>query len=370
MKYLEAEGLEYEVVLGNEQMPNIVATIEGPLPGPHLVLNGHLDTFPVGPESQWNFAPFGGELHDGRIYGRGVADMKAGLASLIVAFATSATRGIGRGRLTLGVVSDEEVFGPHGSRHLLSTRKSDVLGDALLSAEPSSPWLIRCGEKGFVWFRASIAGKGGHGSMALGDRNAIHLLLRFLTDLSNHRWQVTVPASIVKVIERARIGLDRAWGEGATDLLTDVSVNVGLIEGGSKLNVAAGEASAEVDLRLPPGATVTGIKHEITEVFAPYAPYGDIIWLNQNEPTFTDPDTSPLFAALQRATADVIGAPAEICVGPPGTDSRLWRDLQVPAAVYGPRPQNVGAPDEHVLVDDLSRVNLVHAQTIQRFLDG
>ena len=75
-RFLERHGAEYRVIAPNEVMPNIVATFEAGKPGRHLALNGHIDCFPVGDGAGWTHDPWGAELVDGRIYGRGACDMK------------------------------------------------------------------------------------------------------------------------------------------------------------------------------------------------------------------------------------------------------------------------------------------------------
>ena len=82
-------GIEHRRVVGKEPAVNLVARVRGAGPGRRLVLNGHLDTFPIG-DARWEHDPLGGDLVDGRIYGRGACDMKAGVAALVLAFVTLA----------------------------------------------------------------------------------------------------------------------------------------------------------------------------------------------------------------------------------------------------------------------------------------
>jgi succinyl-diaminopimelate desuccinylase len=116
---LDDNKLDYRMISPQEQMPNIVATFDGDDAGRHLALNGHMDVFPVESESAWSQSPWGGELIDGKIYGRGSADMKCGsTASLFTFIYLSRIRHRLKGRLTLSLVSDEETFGPWGARYL------------------------------------------------------------------------------------------------------------------------------------------------------------------------------------------------------------------------------------------------------------
>jgi len=84
-KFLAREGLDYRTVAPMQEFPNLIASFEGPRPGRHLVLNGHIDVFPVD-ETGWTQDPWGGALVDGKIYGRGACDMKAGTSASIFTY--------------------------------------------------------------------------------------------------------------------------------------------------------------------------------------------------------------------------------------------------------------------------------------------
>ena len=129
---------------------NLVAVIPGAGPGRRLIFNGHLDTFPVG-EGQWTVPPLGGILKDGRIYGRGVSDMKAGLAATITAVRILARlRDRWRGELVVTLAGDEENMGSLGTRWLLE-HVPEAKGDGMLCGDVGSPMVVRFGEKGLCW---------------------------------------------------------------------------------------------------------------------------------------------------------------------------------------------------------------------------
>ena len=113
---LQGAGLRFDLVGPCEGKPNYVATIAGAAPSRHLVLNGHIDTFPIGERGRWTRDPLGGELADGRVHGRGSVDMKCGTTASVFAFGYLARlRDRLPGRLTLTLVSDEETGGRCGS---------------------------------------------------------------------------------------------------------------------------------------------------------------------------------------------------------------------------------------------------------------
>jgi succinyl-diaminopimelate desuccinylase len=118
-KFLTEHSLQFRTIAPMPEFPNLVATFEGGQPGRHLVLNGHIDVFPVD-EVGWTQDPWGGSLVDGQIFGRGACDMKAGTtASIFTYFYLHRIRNKLKGKLTLTCVSDEETFGPWGARYLI-----------------------------------------------------------------------------------------------------------------------------------------------------------------------------------------------------------------------------------------------------------
>ena len=117
MDFLRNEELEFRIIAPEATMPNLIAAFDGARAGKHLVLNGHIDVFPVGDGTGWAEDPWGGEIVDGKIYGRGACDMKAGTtASIFTYVLLHRLRDRLKGRLTLTAVSDEETFGPWGAR--------------------------------------------------------------------------------------------------------------------------------------------------------------------------------------------------------------------------------------------------------------
>src|SRR5579885_3059615 len=120
-------------VVAKEPAVNLIANLSGARPGRRLVINGHLDTFPAGDRSRWTVDPFGGIVRDGRLYGRGAADMKAGLAAAVTtALLLARHRDAIAGELVLTLVGDEETGGRWGTQHLLA-HEPDALGDAMIS---------------------------------------------------------------------------------------------------------------------------------------------------------------------------------------------------------------------------------------------
>jgi succinyl-diaminopimelate desuccinylase len=135
---------------------NLVAMIDSGRPGKRLVFNDHLDTFPLGEDLGWTVSPLGGTLRDGKLYGRGVSDMKGGIAtSLVAARVLARHRNAWSGEIVVTLAGDEENMGSLGSRWLLENI-SHAKGDAMISGDVGSPLVVRFGEKGFVLDRDRV----------------------------------------------------------------------------------------------------------------------------------------------------------------------------------------------------------------------
>lgn len=366
---LEAHGLPVEVVTDQTYTPNLISSVKGAKPGRHLVLIGHMDTYPVGDLEKWVKPPFGGNVQDGRLYGVGAGDMKGGLTALIFAYVTLAKRGGFNGSLSLLAVSDEMNFSPHGARMLVE-RRPDLLGDAVLDSEPTSPDFILFGEKGMVWIEIVCRGQSAHGSYAPKANNAIEEMMSVLNELKPLRdWQVALPPDVDQALKAGggTRGMDPAALTYANDeLLSLVTVNFGLIEGGRKINMVADECRAEVDIRLPPGLTCHPVIDMLDKVFAgrEFARYRVI---QMTEPTWSDPN-GELFRLMRANVSEVCGVQPRFEIGVPASDTRLFRLRGIPAAMIGPRVQNEGAPNESIPVEDLITCTKVFTLTASDYL--
>lgn len=362
--YLEERGLDYETVAPQAHLPNLVASFTGAEPGKHLVLNGHLDIFPAGDPRMWSGDPFSGAIRDGKLFGRGVSDMKAGTAASILTYIyLSEIRDQLRGTLTLTAVSDEETGGTWGSKYLIDHRP-DVRGDCLLNAEPSTPGMVRFGEKGPLWSIVRVNTHGGHGAYTHQSANAIIEAADIISELKElTRLPVSIPPDVVAKIEAARAAFDAHLGTGATDVVTGVTLNIGMIDGGVKMNVIAAECRVEVDLRCPVGLTSAELLAAFEDVLSRH-PSASYELVQQTEPTWSDPNHEMVTLLQQNAEA-VRGIRPNPGISIGATDCRLWREQGIPAYVYGPTPYNMGAPDEFVTLDDL--LGTVHVHVLSAF---
>lgn len=366
---LQHPGIE---VQRHEPQPgcvNLVAVVRGAHAGPRVVLNGHLDTYPVGPREGWTHDPFAGERVGGRLYGRGAGDMKAGVAVLVhVMRELAQQRAQLRGELVLSLVADEETGGRWGTTWLLD-HVAEVRGDHLLNADAGHTRVVRFGEKGLMWLRLSSMGRAGHGAHThLGD-NAIESLIAAVSDLLALRThEATLPHDILAAMVQARPVSEQEGGAGEFDNLRGITVNLGALHGGDVANLIPSKAHALIDLRYPPGMTRDAVLRLVSATLARHDKVRfEMVPGSDTEPNVTPPRHPLVQTALKHARR--LTAPEAVANMRVGmTDARLFRHRGMPAVVYGPRAFNMGGVDEHVLEEDVVRVFEVHLATAGELL--
>src|SRR5262249_10757096 len=146
---LVANGVPVAYRTAKPEWPNVVGTFGAGGAGPHLVLNGHIDVFPAGPAEARSRPPLSGAREGGEEPGRGVGDMNCGTAASVWTYISlTRLREELAGRLTLTCVSDEETGGTWGAKWLIDEFGDEFRGDCVLNGEPSTPGMVRFGEKG------------------------------------------------------------------------------------------------------------------------------------------------------------------------------------------------------------------------------
>jgi acetylornithine deacetylase/succinyl-diaminopimelate desuccinylase-like protein len=347
---------------------NLVARIKGAKPGRRLVLNGHLDTYPVTDISKWTVDPLSGALHQGRLYGRGSCDMKGGIAASIYAMQTMAElRDHWAGELVLTLGGDEESMGNLGVRELIR-QVPHAKGDATLIADAGSPMVTRFGEKGFLWITVEAAGSPGHGAHVHRGTNAIDRLRVAMDIVSDFRkTPVATPALVQAAIKSAKEISEQQSGKGESEVLTSVTVNIGRIEGGGSPNLIPAFASFAADIRIPVGVSASGLAKKLEDEISKLE--GVTLKIDRlTEPTYTSPD-SEIVGIVQSAATDVLGQTPALNMRVGASDARVYREAQVPTVVYGPTPYNMGGPDEYVMVDELVSIMRVQVLSALAFLN-
>ncbi|CAM2157627.1 succinyl-diaminopimelate desuccinylase [Pararobbsia alpina] len=226
------EKLGFDVVLHTfgERRFNLIARLVGTSVGAPLGFTGHLDTVPLG-AAEWTHDPFGGEIADGKLYGRGTSDMKAGIAAFIVACASSIDT-VRRGTGVHLILTGGEETGCDGA-HALAADHPELLQSlgGLIVGEPTGNRVL-LGHKGALWLRGIARGVTAHGAMPEQGINAI----RVATDALAHVWDFSV-------------------GD-AHEVMGKPTLNVGTIRGGLNINSVPDRVEFTIDMR-----TVPGIEH-------------------------------------------------------------------------------------------------------------
>jgi succinyl-diaminopimelate desuccinylase len=368
--FLDSQAVPFRLVAPEPTMPNVVGTFEGNDAGRHLVLNGHIDVFPVSenPEDEgWTIDPWGAELVDGKIYGRGAADMKCGTSASIWTYVLlHRLKDSLKGKLTLTCVSDEETFGPWGARWLME-HEPEVRGDCCLNGEPSSPYSIRYGEKGPLWLKFTIRTTGAHGAYTHATGSATRVAASMIRDLEKlEDMTFDLPHNLQKAQADAIEACDKAMGEGAGEIIPRVTLNIGTIEGGLKTNMIAGHCTFEADIRLPVGATKEQVMAEVDKITNDY-PEAVMEEVNYSAPSYCDP-YGEMVEIIQNNVEQLRGFRPTPIVSLGGTDTRLWRYENIPAYVYGPSPTGMGSFDENVPVDDFLHTIRTHVLSAYDYL--
>ena len=364
--YLDGKRITYDVVGPDPEKTNIVSTFKSQVEGKRLILNGHIDVFPVGTGEGWSQDPWGGELVNGKVYGRGACDMKAGTtASIYAYFVLHELREQLKGSVTLTAVSDEETGGRLGAGWLIEN-VPETLGDCCINGEPSSSYTIRFGEKGILWLKIKVKSPGGHGAYPHLSVNPIKVASKLITELETlNDIPVPYPENLRKAIDEGREAAEKALGEGGAEVMSRLSVNIGTIEGGLKVNVIPRECSFEVDLRLPPGLSKEDVMPRVEKIVSKY-PGASVEVMRYDGPLWSPPDSE--MASIMRGNSRLLGIDPVPIVSLGGSDLKFWRSKGIPSYYYGPMNHGMGTVDEYVEVEEFIHIVKVHLLSAYEYL--
>jgi acetylornithine deacetylase/succinyl-diaminopimelate desuccinylase-like protein len=308
-------------------------------------------------------------LEDGKLYGRGVCDMKGGIAcSVLAATLLADHRDAWSGEIVLTLAGDEENMGSLGTGYMME-HVPHALGDGNICGDVGSPKVVRFGEKGLMWVEVEATGTPAHGAHVHRGTNAVDRLrvaLDKLKDLEEVPFQA--PLVVTEAIAKAKHISEPLSGTGEAETLQRVTVNIGTIEGGTSPNLVPTHAIARADIRLPVGITTDVLAARLDEWLAPLE---GVSWraIRRFEPSFTPPDHE-LVRRTAGVAAEVLGSPPAVNMRVGGSDSRWYRKYGVPTVVLGLTPFNMGGADEYILVDELLAVAKIHTLVAYDFLSA
>ncbi len=360
--YLAGSGLDVETYEPLAGRTSLVARIEGSDPSaPTLLLMGHTDVVPANADG-WQRDPFGGELVDGDVWGRGAVDMLNLTASMAVATRRLADTGWRpKGTLVYLAVADEEALGTYGAEHLVHHEADAVKADYVITESggiplPSPTGIklpVLVGEKGSYWCTLRVRGTPGHASQPFRTDNAlvkaaevvrrldafrpatqIHDVWRRFIESMGYPEEFTAPLlspdTFVEACEMLPLGMARQF-----HACTHTTVAPTVMHGGTKTNVIPDVVDLEVDVRTLPGQTEAEVRAMLDEALGDLAGAVEVVHAHDDPSTASSAET-PLWDALQRSTARFYEGSTIVpylTVG--ATDARFFRRTGVTAYGYG-----------------------------------
>jgi acetylornithine deacetylase/succinyl-diaminopimelate desuccinylase len=355
---LEREHIGFEVLESKPGIRNVVARLEGALPRPRrtLLFNGHLDTVPPG--DGWTVDPFGAEVHDQFMYGRGTTDMKAGIASCLMALIALKRRGSPfSGTVIFTAVGDEEYHSLYGTKWLLSR---GLTADYAINCEPTN--LDIClGNRGLLMVDVVVKGRASHGGRPHLGKNAITVAMRIVEGLND-------------------LSFESARDDRFKDPVGSLSV-VGL-HGGERINVIPDRCELYIDRRLMPNETSQAAIEQIRRVIETatgVSPAADDsrdaeivmtaeVW---HEPFWID-EGSDLVRACTAVYREQFGREPVFEGKSAGTDaSHLTSMGRIPTVIFGPGDYNCShMVDERVDLTQLAPAVRYYGGLVERILGG
>jgi acetylornithine deacetylase/succinyl-diaminopimelate desuccinylase-like protein len=351
-QYLGDTGLDLERYTARPGRESLVARIEGSDPkAPTLLLMGHTDVVPANADG-WRRDPFGAELIDGELWGRGAVDMLNLTATMAVAFRALARSGFRpRGTLVYLAVADEENLGTWGAEHLLREERDAVMADYVVTeaggfqipsaAGPRLPVIV--GEKGSYWCRIAVRGTPGHASQPFRTDNALVTAAEVVRRLAEYRPPTMIHDTWRRFVEGVDFGPE--WNARLTDAETlydfcdELPIGLAreahacthttfaptIAHGGTKTNVIPDLVEIEVDIRTLPGQKAADVRKMLDDALGDLAAHLEITPFDENESTASPTDT-PMWDAMQKVSSDLVAGSSLVpflTVG--ATDARFFR---------------------------------------------
>ncbi len=316
---------------------------------PLFVFLGHTDVVPPGPLKDWTFPPFEPHLRDGKLYGRGAADMKGAIAAFVVACQQFLTKYPNpQGSLALLLTSDEEGSALNGVVkvvEILQAREEKI--DWCLVGEPSSEErlgdTIKIGRRGSLtgWLR--VFGKQGHVAYPQKASNPIHAFARPLQHLVEEVWDLGnahfPPTSFQIVNLQAGVGAD---------------------------NVIPGQLDAQFNFRFSTELTAEDIQRRVEAILAHYGLDFELDWRLSGKPFLTL--GTRLIEAVQAALEGVVGQRAALSTGGGTSDGRFIAPTGAEVVELGPVNASIHQVNEWVAVEDLAKLTEVYAAVLENLL--
>lgn len=336
------------------EAPVVLGTLRGSGKGRSLLLSGHIDTVPPGEPETWDQDPWGGQVVDDKVYGRGASDMKGGIAAMIMALRSIQEMGVSlKGTVSLLSVTEEET----GGIGVLSFVEKGYSYDGAIIPEPTN-MEICCAQEGSLWFRVVVSGKAAHAGTRYYGISAIDKAYKIIEGL--------------KALEEQRnLQLTNPLYKKYTNAFP---INVGTISGGNWPSSVPDKVQFEARLGISPSEDpsearkqVESYIHKISELDAWLSHVPPKIEWYGNQCLASQVDTEhPLVETLRHAANTYSGTIFDLSGVPWGTDGeKLIRIARIPTVIFGPGTMPVmHAANEYVAVNNLLDCTNILAATI------
>jgi len=369
--YLEGSGVDLETYEPEAGRTSLVAKIQGSDPdAPSLTLLGHTDVVPANADG-WRHDPFGGELIDDVVWGRGAIDMLDLTATMATGLRHLALSGFRpAGDLTYVAVADEEALGTHGAewlcRHAADAVNSDYVitesgGFPMGGADGTTRLPVITGEKGVYWCVLTVKGTPGHGSQPLRTDNALVKAAELVRRIDEYRPQAQLHEAWTRFVEGIGFPPDLAeplLDPDRIDAFCDELPLVGLarqahacthttmaptiMEAGTKVNVIPDRVELTVDIRSLPGWDAAEVRAMLNDVIGDLSDDVEIEF-RAEDPATTSPIDTPLWDALERVSRVFYpGARTVPFLTVGATDARFHRALGSVAYGFGLHSRAIG----------------------------
>ncbi|MDN5841935.1 MAG: succinyl-diaminopimelate desuccinylase [Alcaligenaceae bacterium] len=316
---------------------------------PLLVFAGHTDVVPAGPPEAWRSPPFEPTLRDGRLYGRGAADMKSSIAAFLIATEEFVAKHPGHsGSIALLLTSDEEGPATDGTVHVCEVlRARNETPDYCIVGEPTSATklgdTIKNGRRGSLSARLTVHGKQGHVAYPQLAHNPIHQLAPALADLCAEHW------------------------DDGNEYFPPTSFQVSNLRSGTGAgNVIPGEAVLDFNFRFATASTPEGLQQRVQAILDRHGLETTLDWTLGGQP-FLTPD-GRLSQAVSQAILEETGVQAALSTTGGTSDGRFIAAICPQVLEFGPINASIHQVDEHILVDTLEPLKNIYRRTLEQLL--
>ena len=344
-KELKQAGIVVRIDKWNHNRANIIATVKSAGRKRSLMFACHLDVVPPG-QAKWKYSPFAAVEKDGRIYGRGSADMKAGIAAVVTAIREVVDSGVSlKGDIILFAAAGEETDSCGAKRfinRLNEAKPQKLIG--VIVPEPTN-FAVVTSHRGLLWLEIATKGKAAHGSAPQSGINAISSTRLLLNELANYS---------------IRCKPHKSLGE--------CSMSINTIKAGKAINIIPDKCTIGIDIRTLPYQSNEDIINGLQKIVSK---------LNRRNPEF-DAEISVVRNSSALETDSDCDFVRDFCVSVGkhrtsavgfATDGPYFARLNAPVVIFGPgNPQSAHKPDEYVEIADVKKAVSYYKKIILRFL--